>query len=265
MSSEKAGMVIRTAALRGTLPGSMLAVDVSRRPQNGSYGDGEEMTGTVVMFTSDAAGNATVTFPVMHERPALIDGLPDGTDYTVTELANPYRPSSVITRLQRSGELTTLQKEKKGETGADHQTDPQTMDAQGIRDTVTFVNARNVYPLRIRKNVVGEGADAFDFHIRLKGLFGERYEAFVPGGESYHISVGRNGDIRIKSAGGNVSSLPVKIRRPNGDVKRMLTNAYGSIPGSRYTGWVSSGQDGPYEFDIEWIGGRITVRFDADQ
>ena len=265
VSAEKTGLVIRTAGQDRAPSVSMLAMDASRRPQGDSYREGEEMTGTVVMFTSDAAGNATVTFPVMHEQPALIEGLPEGTVYTVTELANPYRPSSVITRLQRNGELTTLQKEKKGETGTDHQTDPQTMEAQGVRDTVTFVNARNVYPLRIRKNVIGDGTEAFDFHVRLKGLSGERYEAFLPGEESYHISVGRNGDIRIESAGGNVSSLPVKVRRPSGDVKRMLTNASGMIPGSRYTGWVGKGQDGPYEFDIEWIGGRITVRFDADQ
>ena len=200
-----------------------------------------------------------------HDLPAGIEGFPEGVSYTVTELANPYRPSSVITRTDQNGEMETIQKEKKGETGADHSTERQTMEGKAVRDTVTFMNTRNVYPLRIRKNVIGDPADAFDFHIRLKGLSGDSYEAFLPGEETYTITVAVNGDIVIESAGGEVGGLPVKIRRPNGDVKRMLTNNAGVIPASRYTGWVGKDQNGPYQFDVEWIGGRITVRFDAGQ
>lgn len=260
-------------------PTNALLISKSAQGADGSRDAGEEFTftaflqgleknatyslvkdgGDTTAFASDGAGEATVEFRLKRGECAQILNLPAACRYRVTEHGNRFEPSYEILRQRESG-MEKLDSDTGG-TGQDLGTGLQTMPDSNTQDHVEFINRAQTQTLRVSKTQEGGTARSFPFTALFTGLPGEHYLAVLPGQAQAHLRAGSGGTISIsiqgseffQRQGGDLSGIPVKIIRGDGEARTLLTDAEGVIPGAEYTGWIMEHEDS-HEYRLEFLG-----------
>ncbi len=217
-------------------------------------------------FHSAADGTAAVDFRMGSGSYAQIAGLPEGCSYSVTEKGNEYEPSYIVTRTR--GGRQRLIDQGSGSARADLTTSVLgTGEGGEVTDRIEFTNSRRLRSLKLTKTQMGGAASAFPFTARFTGLSGKEYLAVTPGSADAVIRADRGGTITVAISGstffagrsGDLSGIPVKIRRSDGAEKALYTDASGCIQAEEYIGWLMS-EGAHRQYTIDFLG---TV-FDAE-
>lgn len=198
----------------------------------------------------------------------IVDGLPEGAEYTVTEEANEYMPSYEISRFYPSSGVTKKIDSGSGSVNADMTTDTQKFGSTQTYDVVALSNRIEIADIMVTKTVdQGEKNRNFTFNVNLSGLKKNASYTVISGGtDAYDISITSTGDITLTgegTGGGTISAsgIDVKLTRPDGQKKVFTTNSNGVIPITSYRTWLLAGAEGSesgIDFHAEYLNGSAT-------
>ena len=217
-----------------------------------------------VDFVSDNNGNAEVEFKIANDEKAVIKNLIQGSSYIVTEIANSYKPEYMLFRND-----TKVKSSVEGEINTNCSTEKVFFNKQTkTKDTVRFTNYKFDHLLKTRKTVPDDPTNTkeFDFNAVIKGLERDWYMAMSPGDGTFEVTFDENENIKIvaENYNGSLKDIPIKLIRPVDKQERTFyTNENGIIPFNDFGAWLSKGQKGSYEFDMEWNYGLIKGKFSA--
>ena len=256
---------VKFSELTGTIPGYRIYETETD----------EEIQSEASYTGAEAGRTATFAVQLKAGQSLRFTDITGGAKYRITEAANSYCPSFSV--VKEAGTISPLT--GSGTAGSALSTGTNVMPNGSSEQQVefTFVNAADTEEgyattrtLKVTKKQNGGEAKRFSFTATFKGLSKDRYFVIGPGNASARIAADPNGDIAVTvsqssffaSSGGDLTGLPVKIVRSDGQERTLYTDRAGKIAGSEYVQWLreASSED---NFIVEFLSDRFPAGLHA--